>query len=57
MKNLLAILTLLTLNSLNLFAQWQSDLRLTNNPAFSITAFNNSYSVASSGNSVCCMAR
>jgi hypothetical protein len=45
-------MTLLTLNSLNLFAQWQSDLRLTNDPAFSLTAFNNSYSVASNGNSV-----
>lgn len=52
MKNLLAIITLLTLSSLNLFAQWQSDLRLTNDSAYSSTIYNSAECIGSSGDSV-----
>lgn len=37
---------------LNSFAQWQSDIRLTNSPASSLTSFNNAKCIASSGDTV-----
>ena len=52
MKKLLALITLLILNSTNLFPQWQPDVRLTNDPAFSLASLNNAWGVATSGNVV-----
>jgi hypothetical protein len=54
MKKLIyTIVVLFTLNSsfliLNCFAQWQPDVRLTNDPAGSYTSQNNAWCVASSG--------
>ena len=39
-------------NNSQLYAQWQTDLRLTNDPALSSTSFNNAWCVAASGDSV-----
>lgn len=52
MKKLLALIIFLILNSTSLFSQWQPDVRLTNDPAFSLASFNNAWSVATSGNVV-----
>ncbi|WP_337867127.1 hypothetical protein, partial [Ignavibacterium sp.] len=51
-KSFFALLILFTLNSLNLFAQWQPDLRLTNDPAVSYTSTNNAWCIAASGSVV-----
>ncbi|MEO8512979.1 MAG: exo-alpha-sialidase [Ignavibacteria bacterium] len=51
-KILLAITFSLILQSFGLLAQWQSDLRLTNDPAFSYTPDNNAWCVAASANVV-----
>ena len=51
----ITVLTLgafLTLVSSDLFAQWQPDVRLTNDPAASVTSLNNAWCVAASGNVV-----
>src|SRR3990172_5383712 len=37
---------------LNCFAQWQADVRLTNNTAASYTSYNNAWCIASSGSVV-----
>ena len=50
MKNLLTIITLLTLNSFNLFAQWQPDVRLINDGGLSFLSYNNARCLAASGN-------
>jgi hypothetical protein len=52
MKIFLTLFTLLMLNSFNLIAQWQPDVRLTNNPAISSTSGNNAWCIAASGNFV-----
>ena len=50
MKKLLVILVMLV--TVNLSAQWQTDVRLTNDTAVSSTTFNNAWCVASSGSFV-----
>jgi hypothetical protein len=52
MKMFIIAVTLITFYTSNLFAQWQSDVRLTNNPAYSSTSENNSGCIAASGNVV-----
>jgi len=52
MKTLLALLIMQTLFTFNLFAQWQPDIRLTNNPASSYTSYNAAACIASKGDSV-----
>ena len=52
MKKIYAFIILIMFNSLIIYAQWQPDLRLTNDPAFSLTAFNNAWSIAAEGNNV-----
>jgi len=47
MKKLLVVLVMLV--SMNASAQWQPDVRLTNNPSTSFTSYNNAWCVASSG--------
>jgi len=42
----------LFVHSVSMFAQWQLDVRLTNNPANSYTSFNNAWCIASSGSVV-----
>ena len=41
---------LVIFNITNLFAQWEADVRLTNNIDESLTSFNNTWSIAASGN-------
>jgi len=50
MKRILVILAMLV--AMNASAQWQPDVRLTNNPANSWTSLNNAWCVASSGSIV-----
>ncbi len=50
MKNLL--LSIILIISVNITAQWQTDVRLTNNPAYSSTYYNNAWSIGASGNTV-----
>jgi len=50
MKTVLTLLLLLM--STASYAQWQADVRLTNNPSTSTTSQNNAWCVASSGNTV-----
>jgi len=52
MKMFKTLIILLTLSNGSLTAQWQSDVRLTNNPAYSSTSENNSGCIAASGNVV-----
>ena len=52
MKTFLTLLAILTFYTFNLFAQWQPDVRLTNNTAASSTSFNNAWCIASSGDLV-----
>ncbi len=46
----LALIIHCTLNIENCSAQWQPDVRLTNNPAYSYTSGSNTWSVAANGN-------
>ncbi len=52
-KIIFTIVLVLILNSSflieNCFAQWQPDVRLTNDPANSYTSYNNAWCIASSG--------
>ena len=50
MKKLLALIVLLV--SMNVSAQWQPDVRLTNDPGDSFGSFNNAWCVAANGNVV-----
>jgi hypothetical protein len=50
MKKTLVLITLIILNSINLFSQWQPDVRLTNNGSFSFLSYNNARCLAASGN-------
>lgn len=50
MKKLLALITLIILNSTNLFSQWQPDVRLTNDGGYSFLSYNNARCLAASGN-------
>ena len=52
MKNKFVLITVLILSSFNLYAQWQPDVRMTDDIAFSSTSFNNARCIATSGNSV-----
>ncbi|MEO6695439.1 MAG: sialidase family protein, partial [Ignavibacteria bacterium] len=52
MKTFLTLHAILTFYTFNLFAQWQPDVRLTNNTAASSTSFNNSWCIASSADFV-----
>jgi len=52
MKTFLTLSVLLMLNSFNLIAQWQPDVRLTNNSAGSYTSNNNAWNIAANGNAV-----
>ncbi len=52
MKNKILFLSVVILFNLTLLAQWQPDLRLTNDPEISFTASTNTSSVASSGSFV-----
>lgn len=49
MKILTILFSLITAQA---FAQWQPDLRLTNNPSVSLTSHNNAWCIASSGDSL-----
>jgi len=44
------LFVLLIFNTLNVFAQWQTDVRLTNDPSLSYTSYNNTWCIASNGN-------
>ena len=52
MKSLLTLSAILILYSLDLFAQWQPDVRLTNDPANSNTSINHAWSMTTSGSVV-----
>src|SRR3970040_1297733 len=52
MKKILFLLLTINCSLLTVHAQWQPDVRLTNDPASSITSFNNAWCIASSGNVV-----
>jgi hypothetical protein len=52
MKMFKTLVILFSLSDCNLFAQWQTDVRLTNFDNSSYTSYNNAWNVASSGNIV-----
>ena len=52
MKMIITLAVLLTLYTHSLFAQWQPDVRLTNDPAYSGPSENNARCTAASGNAV-----
>jgi len=52
MKFFKTLVILFILSNYNLFAQWQPDVRLTNNPAYSSTSENNAWCIAASENVV-----
>jgi len=53
MKKILIVFSLILLGNISIsFSQWQTDLRLTNDPGWSTTSFNNAWCVASSGDTV-----
>jgi hypothetical protein len=50
MKKLFVLITFIILNSTNLFAQWQTDERLTNDGGYSFLSYNNARCLAVNGN-------
>ncbi|MEO8513390.1 MAG: exo-alpha-sialidase [Ignavibacteria bacterium] len=52
MKHTIISILFLISGSVNIFSQWQPDVRLTNNPAYSSTYYNSAWSVGASGNFV-----
>ncbi len=52
MKTLFVLTFNFTLLTFNLFAQWETDVRLTNDPAISATSLNNAWCIAADGNIV-----
>ena len=52
MKTFIKILVLTLIIVSSAYSQWQPDVRLTNNPAASLTSFNNARCIAASGDSV-----
>lgn len=52
MKHIYISIIFAVIGCINVSAQWQPDIRLTNNPAYSSTYYNNAWSIGASGNSV-----
>ncbi len=52
MKTKFLLISIVTLLTINLFSQWQTDVRLTNNSAGSHTSNNNTWCIATNGNIV-----
>lgn len=52
MKTIIISTIFIVITCSDTFTQWQADVRLTNNPSYSSTGYNNSWGIGANGNSV-----